>query len=104
VPVAEIASLAADLDVPVVVSSMFETGVGLAVALASAAVLPDVPGWPAIERDHGLATSDLLEDDLVSAPFEVRDGRMRAPFGPGCGGLGVTVDEAALERYGVDDA
>ena len=104
VPVAEIAAYAAELDVPVVISSMFETGVGLALALASAAVLPDVTGWPAIDRDHGLATADLLEDDLIRTPFIVTDGRMRAPFGPGCGGLGVTVDEAALARYGVDDA
>jgi L-alanine-DL-glutamate epimerase-like enolase superfamily enzyme len=104
VPVAEIAALAAESDVPVVVSSMFETGVGLAVALACASVLPDVPGWPAAERDHGLATADLLEDDLVVAPFAVTNGRMQAPFGPGCGGLGVTVDEGALDRYGVDDA
>lgn len=104
VPVGEIASLAADAGVPVVVSSMFETGVGLAVALASAAVLPDVPGWPAAQRDHGLATADLLADDLILAPFAVEAGRMQAPFGPGCGGLGVTVDEAAVDRYGVDDA
>ncbi len=104
VPVTEIALLAADLGVPVVVSSMFETGVGLAVALACAATLPDVPGWPAMERDHGLATADLLEDDLIVAPFVVTDGRMQAPFGSGCGGLGVTVDESALDRYGVDDA
>ncbi len=104
VPVAEIAALAADAGVPVVVSSMFETGVGLAVALACASVLPDVPGWPATERDHGLATADLLEDDLVVVPFTIANGRMRAPSGPGCGGLGVTVDEAALDRYGVDEA
>ncbi len=57
-----------------------------------------------MERDHGLATADLLEDDLIVAPFVVTDGRMQAPFGSGCGGLGVTVDEAALDRYGVDDA
>jgi L-alanine-DL-glutamate epimerase-like enolase superfamily enzyme len=104
VPVAEIASLAADHDVPIVVSSMFETGVGLALALACAAVLPDVTGWPATERDHGLATADLLEDDLILAPFSVTGGRMQAPFGPGCGGLGVTVDEVAVDRYGVDEA
>ena len=104
VPVAEIALLAAGLEVPVVVSSMFETGVGLAVGLACAATLPDVPGWPAMERDHGLATADLLEDDLIVASFVVTDGRMQAPFGSGCGGLGVTVDAAALDRYGVDDA
>lgn len=102
VVVAEIALLAAGRGVPVVVSSLFETGVGLAVALACAAALPDVPGWPAAARDHGLATADLLEADLLVAGFLVDGGRMRAPGGPGSGGFGVAVDEAAVARYGVD--
>ncbi len=99
VVVEEIASLAAARGVPVVVSSLFETGVGLAVALACAAALPDVDGWPAADRDHGLSTAGLLVDDLLVAPFAIDGGRMRAPGGPGSGGLGVAVDEAALERY-----
>jgi len=102
--VAEIARLAADRGVPVVVSSLFETGVGLAAALTCAASLPDVPGWPARDRDHGLATADLLEDDLLAVPFVVRGGRLHAPGGRGSGGLGVVVDLAALERYRVSDA
>jgi L-alanine-DL-glutamate epimerase-like enolase superfamily enzyme len=104
VAVAEIALLAAGRGVPVVVSSLFETGVGLAVALACAAALPDVAGWPSAERDHGLATADLLDDDLLVEPLAIAGGRMRAPFGAGCGGLGVTVDEAAIERYAADAA
>ena len=36
-------------------------------------------------------------------PLRVDGGRIRAPFGSGSGGLGVTVDEAALERYAADD-
>jgi L-alanine-DL-glutamate epimerase-like enolase superfamily enzyme len=103
VAVAEISLVAADRGVPVVISSLWESGVGLAAALACAAALPDVPGWPAATRDHGLATADLLEDDLVVDPLRVAGGRIRAPFGPGCGGLGVTPDEAALGRFGVDD-
>ena len=101
VVVAEIASLAAGHGVPVVISSMFETGVGLAAGLRCAALLPDVPGWPAAERDHGLATADLLEDDLLVEPLAVDRGRMRVPEGPGSGGLGVTLDEAAVARYEV---
>lgn len=99
VAVAEIARLAADHRVPVVISSLFETGVGLASALACAAALPDVSGWPAGERDHGLATADLLEDDLIVRPFHLEGGRMQAPGGRGSGRLGVEVDEAAVERY-----
>ena len=74
VAVAEIAALAAERGVPVVISSLFETGVGLASGLACAAALPDVPGWPAASRDHGLATADLLSDDLLVARL-LREGR-----------------------------
>jgi L-Ala-D/L-Glu epimerase len=101
--VAAIAAMAAERGVPVVVSSMFETGVGLAAGLACAAALPDVPGWATAERDHGLATADLLEDDLIVDPLVVEAGRMRAPGGPGSGALGVRLDEAALARYAVTD-
>ena len=104
VAVAEIAALAAERGVPVVISSLFETGVGLASGLACAAALPDVPGWPAASRDHGLATADLLSDDLLVARLLVRAGRMRAPGGPRCGALGVTVDEAVVHWYEVPDA
>jgi len=102
--VAGIAALAAERGVPVVLSSLFETGVGLATALACASALPDVPGWPAAERDHGLATADLLRDDLLVASLAVEAGRMRAPGGPGTGGLGVAVDERAVARYRVAGA
>jgi L-Ala-D/L-Glu epimerase len=104
VAVAETATLAAERGVPVVISSLFETGVGLAAGLACAAALPDVPGWPATERDHGLATADLLGDDLLVTRLLVRAGRMRAPGGLRCGALGVTVDEAVVHWYEVPDA
>ncbi len=99
-----IAALAAEHGIPVVLSSLFETGVGLATALACAAALPDVPGWPAAERDHGLATADLLRDDLLVKPLAVAAGRMRTPGGPGTGGLGVVVDVRAVARYRVSGA
>lgn len=104
VAAAEIALLAAERGVPVVISSLFETGVGLALGLACAAALPDVPGWPAADRDHGLATADLLRDDLLSARLLVKAGRMRAPGGPRSGALGVTVDESVVHWYEVPDA
>jgi o-succinylbenzoate synthase len=102
--VAEIAADAAARGVPVVVSSLFETGVGLAAAIACAATLPDVPGWPAADRAHGLATAGVLEHDLLASPLEVEGGRIRAPFDAGSNGLGIVVDDEALGRYGVDDA
>ena len=51
-----------------------------------------------------VATADMLEDDLITAPFEVVDGRMRAPGGSGAGALGVMLDLEAVGRYRVDVA
>ena len=101
--VAEIAALAAARGVPVVLSTLFETGVGIAAALALAASLPEVEGprW-AIAPDHGLATAGLLEHDLLTELLVVAEGRMRVPATPGSGGLGITLDERALERFRVE--
>ncbi len=98
--VAEIAQIAAERGVPVVISTLFETGVGIAVALAAAAALPGVamPGR-AGPPDHGLATAGLLVHDLLLAPLLVADGRMRAPGGPGTGGLGIALDDRAVEQF-----
>jgi len=43
----------------------------------------------------------MLEDDLVLEGLDYAGGRVRVPEGPG---LGVTLDEAALERYAVAPA
>ena len=101
--VAEIVALAAARDVPVVVSTLFETGIGIAAALATALEMPDLASarWPD-PLDHGLATAGLLEHDLLAHSFIVEDGRMRAPGGVGAGGLGVVLDVRALERFRVD--
>lgn len=45
--------------------------------------------WPAVTCMH------IYSDDLLAQPLEVRDGYIRVPDAPG---LGVQVDEAALER------
>jgi o-succinylbenzoate synthase len=95
--VAEIARSAAQRGVPVVLSTLFETGIGIAAALAMAARLPDVDAM-----DHGLATAGLLEHDLLARSLIVEDGRMVAPGGEGRGGLGVALDLRALERFRVE--
>ena len=92
---AEIAALAAERGVPVVVSTLFETGVGIAAALSLAAVLPRVVGAGAVQPDHGLATAGLLEHDLLRDELVVEDGRMWLPDDVSGGGLGIDVDEAA---------
>ena len=85
---ARIARMAADAGVRTVVSTMFESGLGVAGALHLAVSLPG-------DQAHGLATLDLLLDDLLVEPLVVVDGRMSLPRGPG---LGVELDAAALER------
>jgi len=81
--------------VPVVVSTLFESGVGIAAALAMATGMPGV-GDP---LDHGLATAGLLEHDLLREELVVDDGRMWLPDQPGSGGLGIELDDDAVARY-----
>ncbi len=101
--VAEIAELAADRGVPVVISTLFETGIGIAAGLAMAAGLPEVIGPRlAAPPDHGLATAGLLEHDLLAESLIVEDGRMIAPVGTGSLGLGIELDGRALDRYRVE--
>lgn len=84
-----IADHAAAAGVGVVVSSLFETGIGIAAALHLAATLADA------DRAHGLATADLLASDLLIEPLAVRRGLLAVPGGPG---LDVVLDAAAVER------
>jgi L-alanine-DL-glutamate epimerase-like enolase superfamily enzyme len=52
---------------------------------------------PAATLAHGLATLDLLEDDLILEPgLPIERGYMKLPLEAG---LGVTLDEDALMRY-----
>ena len=80
----EIAGAAA---VPVVVSSMYETSVGLAAGLALAAALDDLP------FACGLGTAGLLAADVVAEPLLPVDGMLavRRPV----------PDPQLLARYGV---
>jgi o-succinylbenzoate synthase len=82
-----ISLLASDVGIPVVLSTLFETGVGISVALMLAAGEPE-------GLAHGLATAHLLESDLLKRPLEIRAGRMIVPEA-------VELDEEALDRYAV---
>ncbi len=62
--------LAAEVGLPVVVSSALESSVGLAAGVALAAALPDLP------FACGLATAQLLQDDVVTDPLLPRDGAL----------------------------
>lgn len=63
--------LAAEIGLPVVVSSALETSIGLAAGLALAAALPDLP------YACGLATAQLLTADVVADPLLPHDGAIR---------------------------
>jgi len=95
VAIAEIAAAARAAGVPVVLSTLFETGIGIAAARACAGGLP---GGLA----HGLATAGLLEHDLLVEPLAVDGGRMVPPGGAGTGGLGILLDDRALRRFAVE--
>ncbi len=84
----DILDLAGAAGMPAVMSTLFETGVGISVALALAATLPAGPA-------HGLATAHLLESDLLKRPLEIVDGRMVVPES-------VELDDAAVDRYTVE--
>ncbi len=73
-----IIELAEAAGVAVTVSTLLETGVGIAAALQLAATVSD-------DRAHGLATAGLLESDLLSRPLEVIAGRHGRAPGPGSG-------------------
>ena len=104
---AEIAEAAAERGVPVVMSTLFETGIGIAAALHAAAILPDVRlRGASTPPDHGLATASLLEHDLLERSLVVDRGRMRtAGGGVGgrgggeLGGLGIMLERQALDRF-----
>jgi o-succinylbenzoate synthase len=96
----EIADLAAGRGVRVVMSTLFETGVGIAAAMSVAAKLPLLgSGEP---PDHGLATAGLLEHDLLRRSLVLEDGRILPPGGEGSGGLGIELDTRAVERFRVE--
>ena len=81
--------LAADLDMPIVVSSAIETSVGLAAGVALAAALPELP------YACGLGTHALLADDVTDTPLVPMDGHVPVRR--------VDIDDAAWERVSADE-
>lgn len=74
------------------------TGVALAAALHLLAALPDepaslTPALPLLEYDR---TENPLREETLTSPIPLVDGCLLVPQGPG---LGVQVDERALERF-----
>jgi len=84
-----IVELASAAGVRVMVSTLLETGIGIAGALHLAATVDG-------SHAHGLGTAALLASDLLLRPLRISGGRMAVPAGPG---LGVELDPDAVERY-----
>jgi len=83
---------ASERGVSSVITSTIEAGIGLAAELHLAAASP------AVTLECGLATLPLLADDLLTEELLVRDGFLAVPTGPG---LGVELDQQALNQYGL---
>ena len=81
---------AAARGVPCIVTTTFDTGIGTALALHLAALLPNPR--PAC----GLATLPLLAGDIARGCTAPEAGVLPLPAAPG---LGVELDEAALDRF-----
>jgi o-succinylbenzoate synthase len=79
---------------PIYLSSALDGPVGIAAAAHAAQAL-EFSG-PAAGLAHGLATQLLFSATVASAGCEVRDGHLHLPAGPG---LGVVIDDDALERH-----
>jgi L-alanine-DL-glutamate epimerase-like enolase superfamily enzyme len=86
-----IVELATAAGVAVTISTLFETGIGIAGALHLAATVPD-------GHAHGLTSAELLASDLLAQPLAVERGRMGVPVAPG---LGISLDPSAVARYRV---
>jgi muconate cycloisomerase len=84
------------------VNGSAETGVGNAANLALAGSTP-VVAYPCVipvTRLEGNAPTAIAgafyTDDLITQPFRYVDGALELPSGPG---LGITVDQAKINRY-----
>ncbi len=81
---------------PSYVSSALDGPVGIAAAAQVAQTLREAAGADDPGLAHGLATQRLFASTIAAVQCELRDGMLERPAGPG---LGVEIDEAALEAH-----
>jgi o-succinylbenzoate synthase len=81
---------------PTYLSSALDGPVGIAAAAQVAQTLDEQPGGRSLEVAHGLATQRLFASTIAALECELRDGMLHLPNGPG---LGVEIDEAALDAH-----
>jgi len=90
-PAMNIIKLARTAGLRAIVTTTIDSGIGVTAALHLATTLPEQ------DLACGLATGPLLAGDLLTQRLDVRAALMHLPAGPG---LGVTLDEEQLARYG----
>jgi muconate cycloisomerase len=73
-------------------------GSGVDLGIAEASYAHVCAASKAITLTSDICGETLRVDDLITEPLEIKGGHVRVPEGPG---LGVTLDEAAVERYRV---
>jgi o-succinylbenzoate synthase len=81
---------------PSFVSSALDGPVGIAAAAQVAQTLREAAGADDPGLAHGLATQRLFASTIAAVECELRGGMLHLPEGPG---LGVEIDEAALDAH-----
>jgi o-succinylbenzoate synthase len=81
---------------PAYISSALDGPVGIAAAGQVAQTLHDADRPERLDLAHGLATQRLFSSTVASVECELRGGMLHLPPGPG---LGVEIDEAALDAH-----
>jgi muconate cycloisomerase len=81
-------------EIPSYLSSGLDGPVGIAAAAHTVQALRALGDDPGLA--HGLATQRLFDATIAARECELRDGFLHVPEGPG---LGVEIDDAALERH-----
>jgi o-succinylbenzoate synthase len=81
---------------PAYLSSALDGPVGIAAAAQVAATLSEASGGAGPDLAHGLATQRLFASTVASAECELRGDMLHPPLGAG---LGVEIDEAALQAH-----
>jgi o-succinylbenzoate synthase len=81
---------------PSYLSSALDGPVGIAAAAQVAQTLRERAGAEGLGLAHGLATQRLFASTVASVECELRGGMLHPPEGPG---LGVEIDEAALDAH-----
>jgi o-succinylbenzoate synthase len=84
---------------PSYLSSALDGPVGIAAAAQVAQTLGENAPEGGLDLAHGLATQRLFSSTVAAVECELRDGMLHLPPGPG---LGVEIDERALDAHRLD--